>query len=191
MVRLSEPPALGVHRRCRRHHRRAPSRLECRCSQRVSPPLPGETARGGKHRGAYLLAALIFSLSFCRDWAVQRAMERNPIPILPPTSTLAKRFGGPNALARGLKAAGAALVAAGSVLVLSSFARLGRVTAFPFSWFENPMYLGAVLNFLGGALYKNNAVGVGLTGVVALVYHISTTFFEGPFTAQIYANQGH
>lgn len=159
----------------------------------------------GKKRGAYFLAAAIFLASFVRDAAFQRAMDANPpaqaIPLLPASLT-AGSADKLRAAMGGLKAVGAALFAAGTTLVVSSFLRLGvtgtylgdyfgikmseRVTAFPFSHFENPMYLGATLNFLGAAVAQNNGVGVLLTGWVALVYHVSTTYFENPFTAMIY-----
>lgn len=162
----------------------------------------------GKRRGAYFLAASIFVGSFFRDAAFQAAMAANPperaLPVLP-TSWFAGSQERLSAALTGLKAVGAALFAAGTTLVVSSFLRLGvtgtylgdyfgitmdeRVTAFPFSHFENPMYLGATLNFLGAALSQNNGVGVCLTGWVALVYHVSTTYFENPFTAMIYSRK--
>ncbi|KPA74378.1 Phosphatidylethanolaminen-methyltransferase-lik e protein [Leptomonas pyrrhocoris] len=158
-----------------------------------------------KRRGAYLLAVAIFLGSSLRDWAFHTAMTNTPSSVLPLLS--AEVFGAENAVAvrKAMRCVGGAMMAAGVTLVVSSFARLGvtgtylgdyfgmlmteRVTAFPFSHFENPMYLGATLNFLAAAIAENNAVGALLTGWVALVYHVSTTYFENPFTSMIYSKR--
>lgn len=158
-----------------------------------------------KHRGAYLLAAAIFIGSGLRDWAFHIAMSRTPSSVFP--LICAEAFGKENAatVRKVMKGVGAAMLAAGTTLVVSSFARLGvtgtylgdyfgilmseRVTAFPFSHFENPMYLGATMNFLAAAIAENNAVGAVLTGWVALVYHVSTKYFENPFTSMIYSRR--
>lgn len=147
---------------------------------------------GSKQRGAYLLAAIIFFLSLGRDHLVNRAMRLNPQAIVVPTGFAAHA-----------KAAGVALIAAGCTLVVSSFSRLGitgtylgdyfgillkeRVTGFPFNVVEHPMYTGAVMNFVGNALYQNNLVGMLLSVFVAAVYVVASRF-EGAFTTQIYAN---
>lgn len=160
-----------------------------------------EKAVGDKKRGAYLLAAAIFVVSFGRDAAFMSAVEHNPADVLPVVREGV--FGSAERTLAVLRVLGATLMSAGTALVVSSFARLGitgtylgdyfgilmpaRVTAFPFSHFENPMYLGATMNFLGAALSQNSGVGVLLTGWVAMVYHVSTTYFENPFTAMIYA----
>lgn len=158
-----------------------------------------------KKRGAYLLAAAIFLGSGLRDWSFKVAMSRTPSSVLP--LLCSEAFGKDKAaLVRNvMKGVGAAMMAAGTTLVVSSFARLGvtgtylgdyfgilmteRVTAFPFSHFENPMYLGATLNFLAASIAENNAVGALLTGWVALVYHVSTKYFENPFTSMIYSKR--
>lgn len=166
-----------------------------------------ETVLGGKLRGAYVLAVGIFLASFARDAAFQAAMVANPsdsaIPIVP-NALVAEGARHAGLILTGLKAAAAALLAAGTTLVVTSFTRLGitgtylgdyfgllmteRVTAFPFSHFDNPMYLGATVNFFAAALAQNNGVGVALTAWVALVYHVSTTYFENPFTTMIYSD---
>jgi phosphatidylethanolamine/phosphatidyl-N-methylethanolamine N-methyltransferase len=155
-----------------------------------------------KRRGAYLLAAAIFLGSGLRDWSFKVAMTKTPSSVLPLLHC--DVFGAENAalMQKIMGRVGAAMMAAGTTLVVSAFARLGvtgtylgdyfgifmtaRVTAFPFSLFENPMYLGATLNFLGAAVAENNAVGALLTGWVAVVYHVSTKYFENPFTSMIY-----
>ncbi|CAG9579406.1 phosphatidylethanolaminen-methyltransferase-lik e protein [Leishmania major strain Friedlin] len=161
-----------------------------------------ERAVGGKKVGAYVLAAAIFVASGVRDYAFHNAMAQNPSSVFPILCTQA--LGPENAgVVRGvMRSVGAALMAAGTTLVVSSFLRLGitgtylgdyfgilmdeRVTAFPFSHFDNPMYIGATLNFLAASIAQNNAVGTLLTGLVGLVYHVSTKYFESPFTGMIY-----
>ncbi|KPI87167.1 Phosphatidylethanolaminen-methyltransferase-lik e protein [Leptomonas seymouri] len=164
-----------------------------------------ERLAGGKRRGAYLLAAAIFAGSCLRDWAFHSAVTNTPASVLPILST--ELFGKAGAATAQvvMKGAGAVLMMAGVTLVCSSFAQLGvtgtylgdyfgilmteRVTAFPFSHFENPMYLGATLNFLAVSIAENNAAGALLTGWVALVYHVSTKYFENPFTSMIYSKR--
>lgn len=162
-----------------------------------------ERCVGSKKVGAYLLAAAIFGASFLRDVAFKRAMDDNPSAVLPILCPCVAD-GSTGAVATALTVAGGALMASGTLLVVTSFARLGvtgtylgdyfgikmkePVTAFPFNRFENPMYLGSTLNFLGAAVAQNSGVGLALTGVVALVYHVATTYYENPFTAKIYAD---
>ncbi|XP_061666382.1 phosphatidylethanolamine N-methyltransferase isoform X2 [Syngnathoides biaculeatus] len=96
---------------------------------------------------------------------------------------------------------GVLLIAVGSVFVVSSFLALGftgtflgdyfgilmneKVTRFPFSLTENPMYWGSTAHYLGLALIGASPIGLVLTAIVALVYKIAIQF-EGPFTEQIY-----
>lgn len=93
------------------------------------------------------------------------------------------------------------LLGVGSTLVLSSFLALGftgtflgdyfgilkeaRVTTFPFSVLDNPMYWGSTANYLGWALMHASPTGLLLTAVVALIY-MTALLFEEPFTAEIY-----
>lgn len=97
--------------------------------------------------------------------------------------------------------AGAALMALGSLFVISSFLALGftgtflgdyfgilmdqKVTGFPFNVMDNPMYWGSTSNYLGLALMNASPVGVVLTAVVGLSYRIAIAY-EGPFTEEIY-----
>uniref|UniRef100_A0A3B3XQJ4 Phosphatidylethanolamine N-methyltransferase n=2 Tax=Poecilia mexicana TaxID=48701 RepID=A0A3B3XQJ4_9TELE len=96
---------------------------------------------------------------------------------------------------------GISLIVTGTVLVVSSFLALGftgtflgdyfgilmdeKVTGFPFSVVENPMYWGSTANYLGLALIGASPVGLVLTAIVALAYKVAIRF-EGPFTEQIY-----
>ncbi|XP_017271731.1 phosphatidylethanolamine N-methyltransferase isoform X1 [Kryptolebias marmoratus] len=97
--------------------------------------------------------------------------------------------------------AGVALMVLGTVLVVSSFLALGftgtflgdyfgilmdeKVTGFPFSIIENPMYWGSTANYFGLALIGASPAGLVLTVVVAVAYKVAISF-EGPFTEQIY-----
>ncbi|XP_035468820.2 phosphatidylethanolamine N-methyltransferase isoform X1 [Scophthalmus maximus] len=101
----------------------------------------------------------------------------------------------------GIFYAGIALIALGTLLVVSSFLALGytgtflgdyfgilmdeKVTGFPFNVVENPMYWGSTANYLGLALIGASPVGLVLTAIVAVVYKVALRF-EGPFTEQIY-----
>ena len=148
---------------------------------------------GGKYPGCYVLAAWIFFSSLYRDYLFELALRANK------EHTIVASGSG---LIPSMKIAGAALIGAGTALVVSAFYRLGitgtylgdyfgilmkeRVTKFPFSHFENPMYLGSTMCFLGMAVRENSMVGVGLSAWVHVVYQVSTQHFENPFTDMIY-----
>uniref|UniRef100_A0A8D0UNN8 Phosphatidylethanolamine N-methyltransferase n=2 Tax=Sus scrofa TaxID=9823 RepID=A0A8D0UNN8_PIG len=109
-------------------------------------------------------------------------------------------LGGPTGYRLGL-----ALLGVGSVFVLSSFLALGftgtflgdyfgilmeaRVTRFPFSVLDNPMYWGSTAVYLGWALMHASPTGLLLTLVVAAIYKLAI-LFEEPFTAEIYRQRG-
>ncbi|XP_025136207.1 phosphatidylethanolamine N-methyltransferase isoform X3 [Bubalus bubalis] len=96
---------------------------------------------------------------------------------------------------------GLALLGVGGVFVLSSFLALGftgtflgdyfgilkeaRVTMFPFSVLDNPMYWGSTAIYLGWAIVHASPTGLLLTAVVALIYMVAIVY-EEPFTAEIY-----
>jgi len=100
------------------------------------------------------MAATIFTFSLVRDWVFNVAIDSQPSLALLDTDNV--------------KLVAAGLLVVGNVLVGSTYLRLGitgtylgdyfgilmkeRVTGFPFSVFENPMYLGSTLNFLSLAL---------------------------------------
>ncbi|KAL7750166.1 Phosphatidyl-N-methylethanolamine N-methyltransferase [Sorochytrium milnesiophthora] len=145
---------------------------------------------GGAYPGCYFLAATIFLLGLLRDYLYAAAVDdQAKMPLLD------------NPIVHLL---GAALLAVGNVLVLSSMWQLGvtgtylgdyfgilmenRVTSFPFNVMENPMYNGSTLCFLGTALWKSSAAGVVLTVYVFIVYKIALQL-EGPFTGMIYAKR--
>lgn len=154
---------------------------------------------GSKYRGCYALAAWIFCSSLYRDKLFERAVAENAAHKL---IDGAAKGGNGAALVRAAKCAGWALISAGATLVGSSLYQLGitgtylgdyfgilmseRVTAFPFSTFEDPMYLGSSLCFAGYALRENSAVGLALSAWVYAVYYVSCHYFENPFTDSIY-----
>jgi phosphatidylethanolamine/phosphatidyl-N-methylethanolamine N-methyltransferase len=127
--------------------------------------------------GCYALAVAIFSLGIFRDHLYNQALASQPVlpalhqPIL-----------------------GAILVAAGNVLVLSSMWALGltgtylgdyfgilmdeKVEGFPFNVTGSPMYWGSTMSFLGVALWKGKAAGVGLTALVFVMYVFALRFEE-------------
>ncbi|RVE59224.1 hypothetical protein OJAV_G00186110 [Oryzias javanicus] len=96
---------------------------------------------------------------------------------------------------------GVALMVLGTTLVVSSFLALGftgtflgdyfgilmeqKVTGFPFSATENPMYWGSTANYLGLALVGASPAGLILTAIVGVAYKLAI-MFEGPFTEKIY-----
>lgn len=145
---------------------------------------------GNKYVGCYILAAWIFFSSLYRDHLFKVALDANgPDPFLQQYHDV-------------LTPVAAVLFAVGGLFVLAAFYRLGitgtylgdyfgilmdeRVTAFPFSVLEHPMYDGATACFLAQALYASSGVGLALTVWVFVVYRVSTGVFEGPFTAKIY-----
>lgn len=108
----------------------------------------------GRYGGAYLLALWIFCFSLYRDMLFLAAVQSQPTA--------------PALAAPQFVLAGVAMYATGCVLVASSMLRLGitgtylgdhfgilmvrKVTAFPYNYFDSPMYDGATLCFLGKAI---------------------------------------
>ncbi|KAL0984178.1 hypothetical protein UPYG_G00138150 [Umbra pygmaea] len=142
---------------------------------------------GGSYLACYCLAALILLLNVYRSHSMTVAMKaqaRWEVMASPEVFYL-----------------GAAVMTLGSILVVTSFLALGftgtflgdyfgilmeeKVTGFPFSLTENPMYWGSTANYLGLALMNASPVGLVLTAVVAITYQVAI-FFEGPFTEDIY-----
>lgn len=156
-----------------------------------------ERILGSKYRGCYALAAWIFFSSLYRDYLFQIAVDKNAGHAIIPSSVKNSEF-----LIGVMKKAGVAVMGAGMTLVCSAYYRLGvtgtylgdyfgilmkeRVTAFPFSHFNDPMYLGSTMSFLAIAMMQNSSVGVALSAWVHLVYWVSTNHYEGPFTTKIY-----
>ncbi|XP_041942067.1 phosphatidylethanolamine N-methyltransferase isoform X2 [Alosa sapidissima] len=142
---------------------------------------------GSPHVACYSLATSILLLNVYRSHSITVAIKGQP------KCAMMDRWE--------LFQVGVAVMAAGSLLVLSSFVALGitgtflgdyfgilmekKVTGFPFNVMENPMYWGSTLNYLGLALMNASPVGVVLTVVVAVTYKVAITY-EGPFTEEIY-----
>ncbi|ESO01236.1 hypothetical protein HELRODRAFT_81871 [Helobdella robusta] len=119
-----------------------------------------------------VFAVTIILLGFYRDWLFTIAMKSQPAN--PMFDSLI------------VHCLGWLLIAIGTSLVLSAFFALGfygcflgdyfgillpeKVTAFPFNIFNNPMYFGSFLNFLGTSLLYNSESGIFLSILVALVY---------------------
>nr|XP_056722401.1 phosphatidylethanolamine N-methyltransferase [Euleptes europaea] len=139
------------------------------------------------YTACYSLGAVILLLNFLRSHCFAEAMKSQPkLQVL---DSLPGYY------------AGAGLVAIGVVFVLSSFLALGfvgtflgdyfgilmeaKVTCFPFSVLDNPMYWGSTSIYLGWAVMLASPAGLLLTAVVALCYTIALRY-EGPFTEQIY-----
>ncbi|XP_035255075.1 phosphatidylethanolamine N-methyltransferase isoform X1 [Anguilla anguilla] len=142
---------------------------------------------GGPYLACYSLGFLIILLNVYRSHSITVAMRaRGRWEVLD---------------SAGAFYAGAGLMASGSALVLSSFLALGftgtflgdyfgilmdqKVTGFPFSLMDNPMYWGSTANYLGLALMNASPVGIVLSAVVGVSYQVAIKY-EGPFTEQIY-----
>ncbi|XP_010635706.1 phosphatidylethanolamine N-methyltransferase isoform X3 [Fukomys damarensis] len=139
------------------------------------------------HLACYSLGGVILLLNVLRSHCFTQAMLSQP-----------KMEGLDNPTTYCL---GIALLSVGTMFVLSSFFALGftgtflgdyfgilkeaRVTTFPFSIADNPMYWGSTANYLGWALMHASPTGLLLTVVVALVYVVAI-LYEEPFTAEIY-----
>eukprot|EP01059_Diplonema_ambulator_P032832 TRINITY_DN662_c0_g1_i1.p2 TRINITY_DN662_c0_g1~~TRINITY_DN662_c0_g1_i1.p2 ORF type:complete len:201 (+),score=66.67 TRINITY_DN662_c0_g1_i1:756-1358(+) len=144
---------------------------------------------GNRTLGAYAMAAWIFGFSTYRDMVFKNACDDQVSVMNDGNRSL-------------LQVIGYSLLSVGTVFVGSSFARLGitgtflgdyfgilmdeMVTGFPFNVLSHPMYVGATMNFLGLASLSGSVAGALLTAWVGIVYYISSTFYEGPFTAMIY-----
>lgn len=144
---------------------------------------------GNNRTAVYLVAVAIFSLGLIRDVLFELSIRRCPINDILYKSAPLKLFG-------------FGLLVCGWTLVLTSMYRLGivgtylgdhfgilfdeRITAFPFSTFDHPMYEGATMVFMGTAVVQGSLVGIGLAGLAGIVYTVAG-WVEGPFTAKIYS----
>lgn len=142
------------------------------------------------HLACYSLGGVILLLNVLRSHCFTQAMLSQP-----------KMEGLDNLTTYFL---GLSLLGVGTMFVLSSFFALGftgtflgdyfgilkeaRVTTFPFSITDNPMYWGSTANYLGWALMHASPTGLLLTVVVALVYMVAI-LYEEPFTAEIYRHK--
>ena len=142
----------------------------------------------GQYIGCSLLAVNILIFGLYRDWRFQVALQSQP-----GWWYLRRNF---------FLWPGHAFVLLGSILVITSFWKLGffgtflgdyfgihlpkRVSGFPFNLFSHPMYLGSFLNFLGIALIQASQAGIFLSMIVYIMYKVAI-MLEEPFTDMIYA----
>lgn len=87
-----------------------------------------------------------------------------------------------------LEIIGATMIAAGALLIIITFYRMGirgmyfgdhfgflfdeKITAFPFSHLDNPQYVGTTTFFVGCALYYHSPAGAFLAGLTYILYSI-------------------
>lgn len=145
---------------------------------------------GGKKRGCYVAAVIIFSFGISRnllfkfvvDQQEKLALDNKMIDIL-----------------------GYILYFIGIVLVAGATYQLGiigtydgdyfglllpsKATGFPYNISSSPMYDGSTLNFLAHSLLHRSPVGVFLTLIVYVCYKIGC-IFEDPFTEMLYSQKG-
>jgi len=150
--------------------------------------LPASTGMTARYAICYVLAVWIFGFSSFRDVYFHKAVDSQPQFSFFSTEVLRQAVCG-------------ALFGLGQLFVLSSFWRLGvtgtflgdycgifmkeRVTGFPFSVLENPMYVGSTMSFVAYSLWNGSVAGLLIAAEVALVYYVALKF-EGPYTTQIY-----
>eukprot|EP00163_Fabomonas_tropica_P005760 TRINITY_DN1539_c0_g2_i3.p1 TRINITY_DN1539_c0_g2~~TRINITY_DN1539_c0_g2_i3.p1 ORF type:complete len:385 (+),score=109.06 TRINITY_DN1539_c0_g2_i3:789-1943(+) len=144
-----------------------------------------------KFVGCYFFAAYIFIFSIFRDIYFVEALHAQ-------TKLSLVEYPRLNSAVLGLAYV---LYVFGAVLVVTSSWSLGilgtyngdyfgllmteRLTNFPFSRFENPMYVGSTSLFLARALHELSPTGVLLSVWVWVCYSVGC-MFEEPFTAYIY-----
>ncbi|KAG8433360.1 hypothetical protein GDO86_017586 [Hymenochirus boettgeri] len=142
---------------------------------------------GSPYTACYSLGTVLLFLAIFRSHCFTEAMKTQPRLDALETP--------------GVYYLGLMMIGVGAILVVSSFLALGfvgtylgdyfgilmekKVTGFPFSVMENPMYWEALLTYLGLALMSSSPAGLILTAVVALTYKVAI-LFEGPFTENIY-----
>lgn len=135
-----------------------------------------------------VLAVTIFLLGVYRHWRFYDAMKSQARSLLMQQN--------------GVLWTGHCLVLCGIMLVATSYWALGfygtflgdyfgilmpaKVTGFPFSVMNNPMYWGSTLNFLGASLVRASPAGILMSLLVAVVYKVAISY-EEPFTNRIYA----
>ncbi|XP_068610619.1 phosphatidylethanolamine N-methyltransferase isoform X2 [Brachionichthys hirsutus] len=145
---------------------------------------------GSPYLACYCLGFIIILLNVCRSYSMTVVMK---------SQARWEAMDG-----TGVFFSGVVLMALGTLLVVSSFLALGftgtflgdyfgilmarKVTVFPFSITENPMYWGSTANYFGLALIGASPMGLILAAIVAVTYKVAITF-ESPFTGQIYQDR--
>ncbi|THU80263.1 phospholipid methyltransferase [Dendrothele bispora CBS 962.96] len=143
----------------------------------------------GPHAGCITLATIIFAVGLYREVLYIKALDDQP----------------EYSLLRGFKTAAFwILLVTSNLLLITSFSGLGfygtffgdhfgilkeeRVTRFPFSVLDDPMYVGSTIYFVGIAVWYERPAGLMLSLYAALNYYIALKF-ERPFTNMIYGKQ--
>ncbi|EOB07389.1 Phosphatidylethanolamine N-methyltransferase, partial [Anas platyrhynchos] len=135
---------------------------------------------GSPHTACYCLGTVILMLNCVRSHCFTEAMKSQP---------KLEGLDSPWAYCSGL-----VILAVGTLFVISSFLALGftgtflgdyfgilmeaKVTSFPFSVLDNPMYWGSTAVYLGWSLMHASPAGLLLTAVVAISYTIAV-LYEG------------
>ncbi|NWS13083.1 PEMT methyltransferase, partial [Pachyramphus minor] len=135
---------------------------------------------GSAHVACYCLGAVILLLNCVRSHCFTEAMKSQP------------KLEGWDC--HWTYYSGLAISAVGTLFVISSFLALGftgtflgdyfgilmeaKVTSFPFSILDNPMYWGSTAIYLGWSLMHASPAGLLLTAVVAISYTIAM-LYEG------------
>ncbi|NXH48589.1 PEMT methyltransferase, partial [Dicaeum eximium] len=135
---------------------------------------------GSPHAACYCLGTVILLLNCVRSHCFTEAMKSQP------------KLEGWDC--HWTYYSGLAISAVGTLFVISSFLALGftgtflgdyfgilmeeKVTSFPFSILDNPMYWGSTAIYLGWSLMHASPAGLLLTAVVAISYTIAV-LYEG------------
>ena len=146
---------------------------------------------GGPRTAVVILAAFIMSMNFFRT-SLFRYMATNDTVKLDFLQ---------NAVGLGV---GYLTIGVGLLLVATSYWRLGfyntflgdyfgilmdaKVTSFPFSVVDDPMYWGGSLIYVGDAICYASPVALLLAMFIGISYAVAAKV-EGPFTAKIYAEK--
>lgn len=149
---------------------------------------------GNTKKACYALAASTFTIGITRNITVIIAVSRQlSIESYLTGETI-----------NYMKYGGILCIITGLVFAISSMFRLGvtgtylgdyfgllkdeRVTAFPYSVVDNPMYVGSTIAFLGLAITAMSPIGFLFTLYIHIVYRIALRF-EEPFTNEIYSQR--
>jgi phosphatidylethanolamine N-methyltransferase len=116
-----------------------------------------------KHRACYIFAFVTFTLGLTRDYLVFSALAMQP-----KITDFLGYYMNINTPTDFIQTIGTLVLMWGSILVIMSMYRLGitgtylgdyfgifmneRVTAFPYNFYDNPMYVGSTFCFFGHAL---------------------------------------
>lgn len=145
----------------------------------------------GTRFSVWTLAVSILALNAVRTAAFHQAVEKGPKNEILDAYPAFKAFG-------------LALTCVGALFVCTSFWKLGfygtflgdyfgilmneRVTGFPFSVLDHPMYVGSVMMYTGQSCLSASVNGLLLSLWIYVTYKVAI-LFEEPFTALIYAKE--